>query len=1232
MAVTTATLFAPFDNSDYGILRPGITVGWTGGTGPFDVVYEWDDNTSFTSPITVTNESVTSPDSAVPTSDLGGYGTDWYFRATVYDLSDTGTDEIQSVDNDATGGTFDLTFDGQTATNVPYNESAANLKTTLEALSNITSVTVTGTGTTADPWLVTFTDPGNKDLPLMTADDTNLTGHTVGTTISESTKGVYPSGTQAPSTYYTLSFTDPDDHPRHLYTYHNIKPNWAATLDGDPDDFARHLYVYHNITPGWVTGIDGAPEEFNRHLYLNHDITSDQPCPWIESVTPSIQTVNKSIVITGDSFGATQVTYGGEVRLYSSPTGSSYVAMSPTLWADDSITVTVPSGASSGWVGVVHTTGTPSCTGSNRRYLTVESTPADAEAGWWIEITDYKNATIQTAQPNVVAAYINPVMNSIGSGRLDVPLSDQYLDDLIDPENYIGRFARAYLDNRYRYGFFLENLRHDVTDDGGSIAAIEGLGLERISEWAVIYPHDHPANPTKSPTWIYGSTDNFISNPGFEDELEILKNPGGEDGNTDDGTAEGWSVRGNNLDYHKAVQNDTNSLTGSWYLEFKALDNHSGITQSVSCEPNKVYHVQTYVKDPLASSMRVTLALGGADDIASTGTYSNNFEFGDEILAELDNVARNPASNGLPGGSTDGTWQVMDVEVKTGKEQKSLTISIQNDHHGSGIFNPIWVDDVTIEGWGLGLDPWVAYDGADHASNSFRLSEAWGYNSSDHSCYVNPTGQYAGIQQIVSVAPNTKYTLTCFGYTSGITSGDTWDLVARYNDGDETLIDKDSVTVAAGTNTFQVVFTTDDTGADEDGNQEIIVRFAYTGPNNPGPMYADSFSLVPGEPPSTPGTILNDILGPIQDRGTIDWLQVSFDADYDSAGNPWYSYVALDINPGETLKDVLDRLVALSYEWEIVPVNFHEGGDTGAELNVYNNRSFGSGIGFDRTKGSDGIVVVESGRNSISGGRVNKRVFTGNRIFAIDQDGNWSEAESSDYSSDLTAYGRIEGYLQATVGSSDTLADFADSVIRDAEDSEFAVKFNFARDDYLRPFLHFGIGDTVYVDPTPYGERDTKRIRSIATEMRGEGNDIRFDVNTSKVIFEDEAAVIAAINQLKERGPADNSGVGTGRSSSSATGFVQTTITSETVVPHTHKLSSPEIKDKALSGDISGELPGPVTVNKVKGRPVSSTIPTDTGGQVYWIFDRALNTWVPTEIDITTIGSGKATTFMLGGM
>lgn len=91
----------------------------------------------------------------------------------------TGTNEKQVVTlgNSPSGGTFTLTYDGQTTGNIAYDASASTVDTALEALSNIGAGDVTVTGSAGGPWTVEFTGSlAATDVALMTGDATNLTG------------------------------------------------------------------------------------------------------------------------------------------------------------------------------------------------------------------------------------------------------------------------------------------------------------------------------------------------------------------------------------------------------------------------------------------------------------------------------------------------------------------------------------------------------------------------------------------------------------------------------------------------------------------------------------------------------------------------------------------------------------------------------------------------------------------------------------------------------------------------------------------------------------------------------------------------------------------------------------------------------------------------------------------------------------------------------------------------
>lgn len=73
---------------------------------------------------------------------------------------------------DATGGTFQMTVDGDTA-NIPIPTTAAALRAALVALSTVTTVEVSGAGTLLDEFTISFSDPAD---PFVTVNGGGLTG------------------------------------------------------------------------------------------------------------------------------------------------------------------------------------------------------------------------------------------------------------------------------------------------------------------------------------------------------------------------------------------------------------------------------------------------------------------------------------------------------------------------------------------------------------------------------------------------------------------------------------------------------------------------------------------------------------------------------------------------------------------------------------------------------------------------------------------------------------------------------------------------------------------------------------------------------------------------------------------------------------------------------------------------------------------------------------------------
>ena len=98
-------------------------------------------------------------------------------------------DEEQTISSTATGGTFTLSFGGQTTAALTWDDSAADIQAALEALSTIGAGNVTCAGGPL-PAGVTATFAGTlagQDAAMITVDNTNMTGGTA--SIAETTPG-----------------------------------------------------------------------------------------------------------------------------------------------------------------------------------------------------------------------------------------------------------------------------------------------------------------------------------------------------------------------------------------------------------------------------------------------------------------------------------------------------------------------------------------------------------------------------------------------------------------------------------------------------------------------------------------------------------------------------------------------------------------------------------------------------------------------------------------------------------------------------------------------------------------------------------------------------------------------------------------------------------------------------------------------------------------------------------
>lgn len=112
-------------------------------------------------------------------------------------LAPSGTNEVQraTITGVPTGGTFTLTYAGQTTTAIAYNATAAAVQTALEALNNLApaDVVVTGGPGPATPYTITFGGTlASKDVAPITATGTLTGGTTPAIAVTTITPGVQP--------------------------------------------------------------------------------------------------------------------------------------------------------------------------------------------------------------------------------------------------------------------------------------------------------------------------------------------------------------------------------------------------------------------------------------------------------------------------------------------------------------------------------------------------------------------------------------------------------------------------------------------------------------------------------------------------------------------------------------------------------------------------------------------------------------------------------------------------------------------------------------------------------------------------------------------------------------------------------------------------------------------------------------------------------------------------------
>lgn len=198
--------------------------------------------------------------------------------------------EVQtvSINPSVTGGTFTLTWTGNTTVPLPYNCSAATMQVALNAAPVSAGVVVTGGPGPVTDWVVTFN--ADDDQAAITGTGTNLTGGATTTVvITELTKGVTGTGT----------------------AYITITPGLvvATTVSGSVTFGGRKLEI--KVGEGNLTWTENRPRMYIKDRGNLDTVRDDDQEPvdvkfdfvwdWLTSVAGATPTIKEAIKQTGNA-------------------------------------------------------------------------------------------------------------------------------------------------------------------------------------------------------------------------------------------------------------------------------------------------------------------------------------------------------------------------------------------------------------------------------------------------------------------------------------------------------------------------------------------------------------------------------------------------------------------------------------------------------------------------------------------------------------------------------------------------------------------------------------------------------------------------------------------------------------------------------------------------------------------------------------------------------------------
>ena len=652
-------------------------------------------------------------------------------------------------------------------------------------------------------------------------------------------------------------------------------------------------------------------------------------------------------------------------------------------------------------------------------------------------------------------------VNGLGRGSITVRKDWNRLDDVTDPDAGVGSLFRIFRDNVLipELSFFGRRDSRNLEGLAEGLVAISGPGIGDVMNFARVENFDYPVSPTIDPDWSWGAGSGVADfrNTSFE---ENPADPTDTGTGFEDQTLDGWGAIPASGDFGANDDDPTvdngDARTGTFSLVWNPGAFHSGIQRQMTLTQGERYQFTVYLK--AFSGSRFTF---GITPFAAA-FHTNAFTYSGISMAELENVASNGL--GTPGGSTDGTFQVMDLDVTMPTPGEAgdpieATLYVQFDHHGVSDGPIARIDDFLPVGPGLGLFPWQQTPDPSELTTFLRDTSppvtALDGDAVAHMVTVG-SGDAGATQLAKGVTLGRTYTARAFIHHD---TGSPQDFKIRIRRGTGgSIIQQTTTSVPTGGTWTKITVT-----AVADCPDVFVSVLKVT----PGEFWADKTSLIEGQDSASWGDIFQQLLddaaidhtaeSPPFDRETLPFLDYTgFTAVLDSAGNAWTpATVDYRAKRGPKYRQIGADGARMGFEMLVR--------DTvaGPALDIFNPYDWATrtgGIGIDRV--GTGVPEIMYGAG-VTSGPIVRGPSTANRWHVEGEAGQFEVRRDL---GSIANYDTREGYE----GSVDflenaTLGQIADQTLAERTIPTTALKTNLAPhegDNVPVPFRDFNIGDT----------------------------------------------------------------------------------------------------------------------------------------------------------------------------